>query len=325
MKLDDIKQVTVLGSGVMGHGIAQGFAMGGYPVVLYDIDQQVLDVALSHIRESLALFREAQILSETQAHDTMDRIRVSTDLEAAVNQNQFIIEVIPEILDLKQEVLKRVEAHCPPDAVIASNTSHLRVSEVFATLDDPSRSVGAHYFNPPQICPTVEVVKGAGTSDQTLDLTCDLMKNINKVPVKLHKDVVGLVVNRLQTALLREAFHLYEDSVISAEDIDHAVRGSLGFRAASIGPMAMVDMGGLDGWLDCCEKLLPIMDNTTQGPNALKALVDQGHTGIKSGKGFYQYAVEFSQGGLDEAVKRRDREFLGRLKRHFLSQDQDTP
>ena len=318
MKLKDIKQITVLGSGVMGHGIAQGFAMGGYPVTIYDIDTKVLDVALSHIKESLVLFSESGLITEDEIPAVMERFTVSTDLEDAVKDSQFIIEVIPEIMDLKQKVLSQVEAACPKDAVIASNTSHLRVSEVFATLKDSSRSVGAHYFNPPQICPTVEVVKGEGTSDETLGLTYDLMKKINKVPVKLHKDVIGLVVNRLQTALLREAFYLYEDGVISAEDIDHAVRGSLGFRAASIGPMAMVDMGGLDGWLDCCEKLLPIMDNTTEGPKALKALVSEGHTGIKSGKGFYDYAVDFSQGGLDEAVKKRDREFLSRLQRRFL-------
>ena len=319
MKLEEIKQITVLGSGVMGHGIAQGFAMGGYPVVLYDIDDALLRVALSHIRESLALFREAGLVSTEEATAVMERLSVSTDLKQAVENSEFIIEVIPEILDLKQSVLKEVEALCPGNAIIASNTSHLRVSEVFASLEDPSRSVGAHYFNPPQICPTVEVVKGEGTSDATLSLTYDLMKKIKKVPVRLHKDVVGLVVNRLQTALLREAFYLYEEGVISAEDIDHAVRGSLGFRAASIGPMAMVDMGGLDAWLDCCEKLLPIMDAGTDGPKALKTLVADGHTGIKSGKGFYEYAVDFSQGGLDEAVKKRDREFLDRLKRRFLS------
>ena len=163
----------------------------------------------------------------------------------------------------------------------------------------------------------MEVVKGIHTSDDTMQLTYDLMKKIGKEPVKVNKDVVGLVVNRLQTALLREAFYLHDEGVISAEDIDKAVQGSLGFRAATVGPMAMVDMGGLDGWLDCCEKLLPIMDNSTAPPKALKALVDAGHDGIKSGKGFYEYAVDFSQKGLDEAVKKRDRAFLDRLKKHF--------
>ncbi|MCG8619621.1 MAG: 3-hydroxyacyl-CoA dehydrogenase NAD-binding domain-containing protein, partial [Desulfobacterales bacterium] len=158
MKLEDIKQITVLGSGVMGHGIAQGFAMGGYPVTIYDIDTKVLDVALSHIKESLVLFSESGLITEDEIPAVMERFTVSTDLEDAVKDSQFIIEVIPEIMDLKQKVLSQVEAACPKDAVIASNTSHLRVSEVFATLNDSSRSVGAHYFNPPQICPTVEVV-----------------------------------------------------------------------------------------------------------------------------------------------------------------------
>ena len=319
MNLEDIKKITVLGSGVMGHGIAQGFAMGGYPVTIYDINDIVLGLAGSHIKESLDLFCESGIYSMDETKKMMAGITTTTDLKKAVEDSDFIIEVIPEVVDLKQKVLKQVESYCRKETIIASNTSHLKVSDVFATLEDQTRGVGAHYFNPPQICPTVEVVKGKHTSDQTLQITYDLMKKIGKDPVKLHKDVVGLVVNRLQTALLREAFYLHEQGVISAEDIDKAVKGSLGFRAASIGPMAMVDMGGLDAWLDCCEKLLPIMDTSVEAPKALKDLVDAGHTGIKSGKGFYEYAVDFSQEGLDEAVKERDREFLGRLKRNFLS------
>ncbi|MBU1345086.1 MAG: 3-hydroxyacyl-CoA dehydrogenase family protein [Proteobacteria bacterium] len=319
MKLEDIKKITVLGSGVMGHGIAQGFAMGGYPVILYDIDEAVLSVAHSHIKESLDLFYESGIYSLDETVSMLAGITTTTDLKAAVEDSDFVIEVIPEILSLKQTVLQQVESCCRKETIIASNTSHLKVSDVFAVLKDQTRVVGAHYFNPPQICPTVEVVKGRHTSDQTLQTTYDLMKKIGKDPVKLHKDVVGLVVNRLQTALLREAFYLHEQGVISAVDIDKAVKGSLGFRAASIGPMTMVDMGGLDAWLDCCEKLLPIMDASVKAPTALKDLVDAGHTGIKSGKGFYEYAKDFSQKGLDEAVKKRDREFLGRLKRNFLS------
>jgi len=250
MNLEDIKKITVLGSGVMGHGIAQGFAMGGYPVTIYDINDIVLGLAGSHIKESLDLFCESGIYSMDETKKMMAGITTTTDLKKAVEDSDFIIEVIPEVVDLKQKVLKQVESYCRKETIIASNTSHLKVSDVFATLEDQTRGVGAHYFNPPQICPTVEVVKGKHTSDQTLQITYDLMKKIGKDPVKLHKDVVGLVVNRLQTALLREAFYLHEQGVISAEDIDKAVKGSLGFRAASIGPMAMVDMAAwMPGWI----------------------------------------------------------------------------
>ena len=317
MHLENIKTITVLGSGVMGHGIAQGFLMGGYPVTLYDINASILEIASSHIHESLSLFCEAGLLEKEEIASAMARLTLSTDLKAATKESDFIMEVIPEIMELKQNTLKTVESYCKKGTIIASNTSHLRVSDVFSQMVDQTRVVGAHYFNPPQICPTVEVVKGIHTSDDTMQVTYDLMKKIGKEPVKVNKDVVGLVVNRLQTALLREAFYLHDEGVISAEDIDKAVRGSLGFRAATVGPMAMVDMGGLDGWLDCCEKLLPIMDNSTAPPKALKTLVDAGHDGIKTGKGFYEYAVDFSQKGLDEAVKKRDRAFLDRLKKHF--------
>jgi 3-hydroxyacyl-CoA dehydrogenase len=318
MKLEDIKTITVLGSGVMGHGIAQGFLMGGYPVKLYDINASVLEVASSHIRESLTLFCEADIFTLDEIEEIMSRLSTTVDLKEAVEDSDFIMEVIPEIMALKQKTFKEVESYCKKESIFASNTSHLKLSDVFSLMEDQSHVVGAHYFNPPQICPTVEVVKGTHTSDETMQTTYDLMKKIGKEPVKVNKDVVGLVVNRLQTALLREAFYLHEEDVISAEDIDKAVRGSLGFRAATIGPMAMVDMGGLDAWLDCCEKLLPIMDNSTAPPRALKKLVDDGHDGIKTGRGFYEYAVNFSQKGLDDAVKKRDREFLERYKKHFM-------
>ena len=316
--MEDIKKIAVLGSGVMGHGIAQGFAMGGYDVKLYDIDEKVLEVAVAHIDESLDLFVESGIFTEQDKVQIADRLSTATNLKEAVCDVDFVMEAIPEMMDLKQRTFQEIESYCSADTILASNTSHLKVSDVFALVKDRSRVVGAHYFNPPQICPTVEVVKAASTSDETMQVTYDLMAKIKKEPVKVNKDVVGLVVNRLQTALLREAFYLLDQGAISAEDIDKAVRGSLGFRAASIGPMKMVDMGGLDAWLDCCEKLLPIMDRSIDAPKALDDLVSQGHTGIKSGKGFYEYSVDFGQKELDETVKARDREFLERYKKHFL-------
>ena len=168
MHLENIKTITVLGSGVMGHGIAQGFLMGGYPVTLYDINSSVLEIASSHIHESLSLFCEAGLLKKEEIASAMARLTLSTDLKAATKESDFIIEVIPEIMELKQNTLKAVESYCKKETIIASNTSHLRVSDVFSQMEDQSRVVGAHYFNPPQICPTVEVVKGIHTSDDTM-------------------------------------------------------------------------------------------------------------------------------------------------------------
>ncbi|MBT4285868.1 MAG: 3-hydroxyacyl-CoA dehydrogenase family protein [Deltaproteobacteria bacterium] len=318
MKLENIKKIAVLGAGVMGHGIAQSFAYGGYEVTIYSVRQKGLDLAIAHIEESLNLFVDSQIIKKEDVQEILTRITTTTILRDAVTDADFIMETIPEVLDLKQKTFQEIETYCKKDAIFASNTSHLRVSDVFSQVYDQTRVVGAHYFNPPQICPTVEVVKASQTSSETLQTTCDLMTKIKKDPVKVKKDVIGLVVNRLQTALLREAFFLVENGVVDVEDIDKAVRGSLGFRAASIGPMKMVDMGGLDEWLDCCENLFPIMNNSQATPKVLADLVAQGHTGIKSGKGFYEYAIDFGQKELDEAVKNRDQEFLERYKKHFL-------
>lgn len=314
MNVSEIQNVTVLGAGIMGHGIAQGFLMGGLPVRLFDIKQDALDVARAHVVESLEFFREAGLLTPAELRGCSDRLTTTMDLTSAVQGSDFVIEVVPEIMEVKQDVLLQVETYSRPDTIIASNTSHLDLSEVFATVKKKDRTIGAHYFNPPQIVPTVEVIKAEGSSDETLETTYALMKKIRKAPVKIQKAVPGFVVNRLQTALLREAFWLVENGVATAEDIDAAVKGSLGFRSASIGPLRMVDLGGVDAWADCCEKLLPDMENTRKPARIITDLVEQGNIGIRSGKGFYEYAVNFSQKDLDAAIQERDREFLERLK-----------
>ena len=321
MKLEQIHNISVLGAGIMGHGIAQSFLMGGYPVRLYDIKESILDTAKAHIEESLGLFRQFDLIAEPDIDPALQRLSTTTDLKGAVEGSDFIVEAAPEDLSLKQGLFQQVESLCGKDTIIATNTSSLTLKDIGARVKDKERLVITHWFNPPHIVPTVEVVKAEQTSEETMETTYELLAKIRKLPVKIYQELPGFVVNRIQVAMVREVFDLYEKGVASAEDIDKAVKGSFGFRLASIGPLLTADLGGLELWLKVAENLLPQIQSSTDPPKALQSLVSQGHFGIKTGKGFYNYAVDFSKAELDAAVQKRDREFLNRLKQLYWDKE----
>jgi 3-hydroxybutyryl-CoA dehydrogenase len=314
MKLEDIKTIAVLGAGIMGHGIAQTFLMSGYPVRLFDLRESILDTARAHIGKNLELFHAAGLLKKRAIGPALERLTTTTDLPVAVRESDFIIEAAPENLALKQDLFRQVESAGHEDAIIASNTSSLTMTDIGARVMKKERLVITHWFNPPHIVPTVEVVKGEKTSDATVETTVGLLTRIKKLPVKINLDLPGFLVNRIQAAMAREVIDLYEKGVASAADIDKAIKGSIGFRLASIGMLLTMDLGGLDIWLKVCENLAPQIQSSTEPPGALQALVSQGYCGIKSGKGFFDYSLDFSKAELDEAVRKRDAEFLKRLK-----------
>ncbi len=318
MELGDIKRIAVLGSGIMGHGIAQSFLMGGFPVMLYDIAQPVLATARAHIEKNLELFRKADLVTETQIGPCLERLTTTTDLKEAVQSADFIIEAAPEDLNLKKDLFEKIESSCGKNAIIASNTSSLTLKEMGERVKNKSRLVVAHWFNPPHIVPTVEVVKSEHTSDETAAITYALMEKIKKSPVLINWEIPGFIVNRIQMAMVREVLNLYKMGVASAADIDRAVKGSMGFRLASIGPLLTIDLGGVKLWRSVLANLLPHIESGTDVPAALDELLEKGHDGIKSGNGFYDYTKDFSKEELDKAIERRDREFLNRLKNLYV-------
>jgi len=245
MKTEDIQQVAVLGAGIMGHGIAQSFLMGGYPVRLFDMAEPILDNAATHIRENLDLFSRHGLLSESDVAPCLERLTTTCDLKAAVDGAQFITEVAPEKLELKQSLFEDMEKACPGEAILASNTSSLTMARIGVRVKNKERLVTTHWFNPPHIVPTVEVVRSPWTSDETLDATYNLLVRIEKTPVRIQQEIPGFLINRIQMAMVREILDLYEKGIASAEDIDRAVKGSIGFRLASIGPLLTMDLGGL--------------------------------------------------------------------------------
>ena len=317
MKLEKIHNISVLGAGIMGHGIAQSFLMGGYPVMLYDIQESILKTAKSHIEGNLDLFYRSGLIGKEDIAPALRRLSTTVDLKHAVDESDFIVEAALEDLALKQKLFEEVESFCGKDAIIASNTSSLTLKEIGIRVKNKERLVTTHWFNPPHIVPTVEVVKSKWTSDETLETAYGLLKKIRKMPVKINFEIPGFLVNRIQMAMYREIVDLHEKGVANAADIDRAIKGSIGFRLASIGPLLTMDLAGLQLFLKVYANLAPHIQSSTEPPSSLQDMVSEGLDGIKSGKGFYDYAVDFSRGDFDEVIKKRDQEFLNRLKQLY--------
>ena len=317
MKKEPIRNITVLGAGIMGHGIAQSFLMGGYPVCLYDIQDSILKTAQSHIEQNLKRFSQFDLIPKEEIGPAMERLSTTSDLGRSVDGSDFIVEAAPEDLELKRGLFEQVEAVCSREAILASNTSSLTMGEIGIKVKQKERLITTHWFNPPHIVPTVEVVKSEWTSEATMDTTHALLEAVGKAPVKINREIPGFLINRVQMAMVREILDLYDKGIASAADIDKAVKGSIGFRLASIGPLLTIDLAGTRLWLKVCENLFPHIADSKEAPRTLKALVDKGADGIKSGKGFYDYTLDFSKSELDKAIEKRDQEFLDRLRRLY--------
>jgi 3-hydroxybutyryl-CoA dehydrogenase len=246
MELSQIKNIAVVGSGIMGHGIAQTFALGGYGVTLNDISDALLNKAIQQIRSNLNTFVEVGITTSGGAKEALSRIKTTKNLKEAAVESDVVVEALPEVMDLKKRILKELDETCPPHTVIASNTSGLSLTEMVSDIKRRDQAVIAHWYNPPHIIPVVEIVKGQYTSEQTVDLVYRLLVSIGKKPVKILKEVPGFLGNRLQFALYREALYCLKEGIASAEDIDMAVKGSYGFRLPTLGPLETSDFGGLD-------------------------------------------------------------------------------
>ncbi|HVL86664.1 MAG TPA: 3-hydroxyacyl-CoA dehydrogenase family protein [Candidatus Thermoplasmatota archaeon] len=282
----NLRRVTVLGSGTMGHGIAHVAALAGCSVRLRDVDDKLLESAVGKIRSNLRKGVEKGKVDARAADEALARIETTTDLAAACAEADLVIEAIPESVDLKRRVFAEVERAVPPACILASNTSSLSIDGIAHGVADPGRVVGMHFFNPPYVLRLVEVVRGARTREDVVAATVQAARHMGKTPIVV-KDSPGFASSRLGVVLGLEAMRMVEQGVASASDIDTALELGYGHP---MGPLRTSDLVGLDVRLAIAEHLhRELRDDTYRPPEVLRRLVREGKLGKKTGQGFYRW------------------------------------
>ncbi len=284
-----MKHIAVLGAGTMGHGIAQ-VAAGAFPSVsLYDLGQEEVDAGLARIRQNLDKGVDRGKVTTEERERCLSALKGTTSLADAVSRADLVIEAAPEIMDLKRRIFSEVARHAPSDALFASNTSSLSVTEIAASLPRPDRFIGLHFFNPVHIMALVEVVRAEQTSEETLSLALAFAEAIGKEAVVV-RDSPGFASSRLGIALGLEAIRMVEENVASPHDIDKAME--LGYRHL-MGPLRLTDLVGLDVRLGIAEYLHETLGSEAfRPPDLLRQMVAAGRLGKKSGRGFYEWPID---------------------------------
>jgi 3-hydroxybutyryl-CoA dehydrogenase len=276
-------RIAVIGAGLMGHGIAQVFALAGHDVTIYDSGAASLDSVKARILTNL------RDLGDDPA--AVERVTPQDDLTVAVRAADYVVEAVLEDLALKQKLFVEIERHVRPDTILASNTSVIPITRIMEGLRDRSRALGTHWWNPPYLVPLVEVIGTQWTSQHAIDWTIALHKAAGKTPVHVKKDVPGFVGNRLQHALWREAISLVEHGICDAETVDAVIKASFGRRLAVLGPLENADLVGTDLTLAIHQTVLPDIESRPGPSPYLEKLVEDKRLGFKSGEGFRKWSA----------------------------------
>jgi len=281
-------RICVLGAGLMGHGIAQvASQVGGYEVAMLDVEQRFLDKGMQMVGESVSKFVERGKLSESQGEEVLKRIKPTLDLEEAVGGSDLVIEAATEDPGLKLELYRKLASIIDGGSVLASNTSSISITLLASVTRNPERVCGMHFFNPPQLMPLVEIIRGKKTSDSTVDFVRDVSKKLGKETVLCKKDSPGFIVNRMLVPALNEAVFLVQEGVADPEDIDKAVKLGLNWP---MGPLQLLDYVGLDTTLNITQVFMQEFQDSKYRPSPLlKEMVRAGMLGRKAGKGFYEW------------------------------------
>jgi 3-hydroxybutyryl-CoA dehydrogenase len=271
-------RIAVIGAGLMGHGIAQVFALAGHGVTIYDSVKASLDSAKARILANLKDLGDDQ--------KAVERVTPVADLGAAVAEADYVVEAVLEDLALKQKLFGEIEKHVRPDTILASNTSVIPITDIMQGLQRRERALGTHWWNPPFLVPLVEVIETQWTSPEAVAFTMKLHADAGKQPAHVKKDVPGFIGNRLQHALWREAIALVENGICDAQTVDEVIKAAFGRRLAVLGPLENADMVGTDLTLAIHKTVLPAIDSRPAPSPYLEKLVADGKLGFKSGEGF---------------------------------------
>jgi 3-hydroxybutyryl-CoA dehydrogenase len=297
--------VVIAGTGVMGASIAQVFALHGHRVIVYGRSES----SLQRGRNLVKINQEAQMseekLSVSGSKNLLANITWSTDLQC-FQEAALVIETIVENMQEKKTFWQKISPIVTEECILTSNTSGLSITEMSSAVEKPGRFAGMHWVNPPHIVPLVEIISGEKTDEATADAIAAIAKSVGKVPVRVQKDAKGFILNRIQFAVLREAMHIVESGIAQKEDVDNVLKYGLGMRYACLGPFEIADIGGLDTFYNVASYLFADLSDRKDVSNLLADPCKRGEFGVKSEKGFYDYA----QGKASQVIEKRDKDFL---------------
>ena len=277
-------RVGVIGAGLMGHGLAQVFALGGHDVTIYD----AVDASLETVKERIA----TNLRDLGDDPRAVDRVRPTGNLEDCVHDAHYVVEAVSENLALKQKLFAEIETYVSNATILASNTSVIPITAIMRDLKRPERALGTHWWNPPYLVPLVEVIETEWTHPGVIRWTMELHSDLGKTPAHVKKDVPGFIGNRLQHALWREAIALVEHGICDAETVDTVIKAAFGRRLAVLGPLENADMVGTDLTLAIHQTVLPAIESRPGPSPYLEKLVAAGKLGFKSGEGFRTWTPE---------------------------------
>lgn len=288
----EIENIVIFGSGMMGSGVAQIFALHPkYNVFVYTRRPQSTSV-LDNVRENFELLEQNGLVTKEQAQIALANIEISDDFEGLAKKADFVIECWPEDMETKQNLFADLELHCRPDTIFATNTSVMSITEIASKSQKRDRIIGTHFWNPAFLIPLVEVVQTEETSEEVIQATMNLMRDAGKRPIRCNKDVPGFVANRLQHALWREAISIVEHGIADAATVDESIRYGFGMRLPILGPMENADMVGTDLTFSIHNYILKHLENSTEPSPLLIEKKEKGELGFKSGSGFQQWTPE---------------------------------